>query len=748
MAAIQGLAGSYRARFLLLGAAVALPLLFFGLLGAVRDQNARETALEEDQVSLARAAAVAADGFLQGDAAAVRALAALPSTQNAAGGDLGTAEAAMRSVLQAFPNVETLGLIGSDGWNVLSLTPQTLVPARTVFVGDRPYVRDALSSRQPVLSSAVLSRVRPGVPVVAIAVPIYDAAGTQTGGVLIGTLALGRLREVIQGALDDPRLAIVIVDGDGQALVMPGVDPADARALLSLSGQPAIESALAGQAGTWRGVPPTSTEEMLVGFAPVPETNWAVLIQQPAAAALAPAREEALRSVGLLTLALALSLGAALVLTSRLTRSHRDLEAARQAAERGRERATFLAEAGGQLAISLDAGAALEAAARSAVPWLADLSVVELTPTGPTLTRALALAHADPTLEANARQLFECYPSNLGEADRVLRSGQALLEADLSDADLAARVSDVTHLELLRALGAHAWMVLPLRGRGGTVGTMRLVASDPRRQYGADELALAQELADRAALAVENARLYAQVQRAVRTRDEFLATASHDLKNPLASVKAQAQLLMRRAGRTTELVSSDVFEVARRMDTTVTRAAVQLDELLDVARLQLGGPLQLDRDAVDLVRLAREAVAEYTAAGEPHRVRLDARVAALVGQWDARRLQRVIDNLLSNALKYSREDAEVVVRVDGAQDAAVLSVEDQGIGIPSADLPNIFERFQRGSNVVGRVDGTGVGLASTRYIVESHGGTVSIESQEGRGTRVTVRLPLGPTADG
>jgi signal transduction histidine kinase len=261
-------------------------------------------------------------------------------------------------------------------------------------------------------------------------------------------------------------------------------------------------------------------------------------------------------------------------------------------------------------------------------------------------------------------------------------------------------------------------------------------------------LALAQELADRAALAVENARLYAEVQRAVRTRDEFLATASHDLKNPLASVKAQAQLLMRRAGRTTELVSSDVLEVARRMDTTVTRAAVQLDELLDVARLQLGGPLQLDRDAVDLVRLAREAVAEYTAAGEPHRVRLDARVAALVGQWDARRLQRVIDNLLSNALKYSREDAEVVVRVDGAQDAAVLSVEDQGIGIPSADLPNIFERFQRGSNVVGRVDGTGVGLASTRYIVESHGGTVSIESQEGRGTRVTVRLPLGPTADG
>ena len=215
-----------------LGLVVALPLLLFAVLAAARDQQERGATLAADQVALARAAAAAADGFLQSDATALRALVALPEVRNF-GSDPTAAEAPMHAIFEAFPNLETLGLIGPDGRNVRSLLRDGSLAPGSVFVGDRPYVRQALSSGHDGAHPGGLEPRRPGVPVVAIACPSHPpvpAADVRADW----TVALGRLGEVMQSAVPDARGDILLVDGDGQLLVAPAstqrLPPADLAA--------------------------------------------------------------------------------------------------------------------------------------------------------------------------------------------------------------------------------------------------------------------------------------------------------------------------------------------------------------------------------------------------------------------------------------------------------------------------------------------------------------------------------------
>jgi PAS domain S-box-containing protein len=233
-----------------------------------------------------------------------------------------------------------------------------------------------------------------------------------------------------------------------------------------------------------------------------------------------------------------------------------------------------------------------------------------------------------------------------------------------------------------------------------------------------------------------------------RLQGEFMAAVSHDLKNPLTTIRAQAQLLRRRAGRN---VLPDPAQLVDDLDvilTSATRLASQLDELQDVARLRAGHALELAYEPTDLVALIREVTTAAQATTGRHGFRIEAPAAELVGHWDSIRLHRVLDNLLGNAIKYSPAGGRIVVTVRQErredEDWAVLTVQDEGVGIPAVDLGHIFERFRRGSNVAGRFAGTGIGLSGARQIVEQHGGTIAAESEEGRGSTFTVSLPLMP----
>jgi PAS domain S-box-containing protein len=229
-------------------------------------------------------------------------------------------------------------------------------------------------------------------------------------------------------------------------------------------------------------------------------------------------------------------------------------------------------------------------------------------------------------------------------------------------------------------------------------------------------------------------------------REAFAAAAAHDLKTPLTSLKGHTQLLLRRVRRGQAVDISALEAGLGAIDAATGRMLALVEELMDAALLRAGRTLTLDRTPTDLTALTQAAVEEAQQGTSAHTVRLEATAPALVGEWDGVRLARVLGNLLSNAIKYSPNGGGIVVRVDREDDAkgawAVVAVHDRGIGIPAADLPYLFERFRRGGNVVGRITGSGVGLAGAKQIIEQHGGTIRVTSVEGEGSTFTVRLPL------
>ncbi len=233
-----------------------------------------------------------------------------------------------------------------------------------------------------------------------------------------------------------------------------------------------------------------------------------------------------------------------------------------------------------------------------------------------------------------------------------------------------------------------------------------------------------------------------------RTRETSLAAVAHDLKTPLTTIRGLAQLLLRGLERGRPAEAATLATRLGQIVAATGRASALVDEQLDLARVRAGQRLTMEPQPNDLAALVRRVVEEQrTVAG---RRRLDAAATALPGQFDQVRLERALGNLLANALKYSPGGEPVLVRLSAAGAAAAggrwatLIVEDHGVGIPADDLPHLGEHFFRGGNVVGRIGGTGLGLASARQIVAAHGGTLAIASTEGAGTTVTIRLPLDP----
>jgi hypothetical protein len=234
-------------------------------------------------------------------------------------------------------------------------------------------------------------------------------------------------------------------------------------------------------------------------------------------------------------------------------------------------------------------------------------------------------------------------------------------------------------------------------------------------------------------------------KRAELAQQSLVGMVSHDLRNPLFLIKASAELLGERlaAGAADPTLITDTLTRIRRASRQMSGV---IDELADLVQLQSGRDLPLEREHVDLVALVRRAADQHQFRAADHRVVVNTDVAELVGAWDARRLERVLANLLTNAIKYSPPGAEITIALSRQTPKrgpaqAVLSVKDQGRGIPNEDLPHIFERFYRASNVDG-VPGSGMGLAGVRHIVDRHGGSISVVSQPGAGTTFTVRLPL------
>ena len=416
-------------------------------------------------------------------------------------------------------------------------------------------------------------------------------------------------------------------------------------------------------------------------------------------------------------------------------------QAARSTAEQAEQRAAFLAEASTVLAASLDYETTLKSVAQLAVPRFSDWCAVDVVEEEG-ITRRLAMAHVDPAKVELAKELDRRYPVDPNEprgVPQVLRSGRSELYAAIPPELLVTSARDAEHLRLLRELGHKSAMIVPLVARGRTFGALSFISAESDRRYGPEDLALAEDLARRAAVAVDNARLYRQAQQAVAARDEFLSIASHELKTPLTALQAHIQLLLRavQQGRT---VPPEQAERRLQAAEQASKRLVQLiEDLLDVSRIG-AGRLALEPEDVDLAGLACEVAARAAPQLAEAGCRLQLRAGeAVVGRWDRLRLEQVVTNLLANAIKYGRgRPIELSVTQRGGR--AQLMMRDHGIGIAPKEVDRIFGRFERAASAR-HYGGLGLGLYIARQIVAAHGGAIRVDSRPDEGATFTVELP-------
>ncbi len=264
-------------------------------------------------------------------------------------------------------------------------------------------------------------------------------------------------------------------------------------------------------------------------------------------------------------------------------------------------------------------------------------------------------------------------------------------------------------------------------------------------------LGTTQDITDRKHAEAERERLLAEAraardeaERAVHMRDVFLTLTVHDLRTPVTAIRGRAQLLQRRLVQM-QLPADDRQRIEEGLDwleASTTQMEVILAELQDVALLEIGRPLELKFAPANLVALARSSIEQIRPQTDKHHICFDTPHEQLYTTVDANRIDRVIDNLLSNAIKYSPEGGRVTVSLAMEPEWAVLSVSDEGVGIPAGEHELIFQRYRRGTNVTNSFEGIGIGLAGARQIVEQHKGSMHVESQEGKGSTFTVRLPV------
>ena len=410
--------------------------------------------------------------------------------------------------------------------------------------------------------------------------------------------------------------------------------------------------------------------------------------------------------------------------------------------ESRRRAAEMLAEASTLLASSLDQQTILDTLVSLCLGPVADWCLIDVVEEAGRVRRA-ATGHVDSTKAALVRGLSRFPPgaSSASPVVEVLRSGRSLLLAEPPTDFAAVVAADAEHEGILSALEIHSLMVAPLVARGEVIGAMSFVRSSGARYDGAD-LTLAEELGRRAALAIDNARLYRQAEQASRIKDEFLATLSHELRTPLTAILGWVRML--RSG------TLDTEKARRALGVIERNTELQaqlIEDLLDVSRI-VSGKLHLNLGPVHPAQVVQAAVDVVRDSAEKKQVRVVVDVSADAAPvWgDVDRLQQVVVNLLSNAVKFTPAGGRVGVRVERRDGHTTIEVTDTGKGIRPEMLAGIFEPFSQGdSSRTRHFGGLGLGLAIVRHLVEMHHGTVSAFSAgEGAGAVFTVRLPPMP----
>jgi len=404
----------------------------------------------------------------------------------------------------------------------------------------------------------------------------------------------------------------------------------------------------------------------------------------------------------------------------------------------------FLARAGGVLASSLDYETTLRAVTRLSVPELADWCVFYTLEKDGTIRR-LQLAHADPARD-ELLQTLRGQPLDRGRPHPVFDAVDGHRPAiipDISDTTLNTMARDRSQLEMFRELGMRSALVVPLFARAELTGAMGFFSAVPHR-FDQDDVILAQDLALRAALAVDNARLYAEAHNALRARDDILAVVSHDLGNPLSAIRIGTSLLLR------SLPRGERERGGWRHLESIRQSAAQMErlinDLIEVKRIE-AGQLVLVRSALGVASIVAQALELFGALAADRDIDLESRVEAGVGAVlaDRDRTLQILSNLIGNAVKFTPPRGRVVLSAARTDGEVLISVADTGPGIPAEHLPHVFDRFWQADRE--RRQGIGLGLAIAKAIVHAHGGRIWVETTLGKGTTFSFTLPAAPVVD-
>jgi signal transduction histidine kinase len=389
------------------------------------------------------------------------------------------------------------------------------------------------------------------------------------------------------------------------------------------------------------------------------------------------------------------------------------------------------------LSSSLDVDETLEAIGQLAVPSLAEMVMVDVVEDG--AVRRVAASHVDERMRALFEQARQ-YPPRIGDRgpqSQVMLSGRSLLLRDIDSEWYGSLDRGPDHARLVRELAPSSLIVAPLRSRGEVLGTLSFVRTAARPGFDEADLELAEELALRAALAVENARLYDAARRATRARDDMLGVVSHDLRNPIHTVFMSASFLL-------DLLPPDGRKVEHTQLAIIRRAAERanrlIQDLLDITHIE-SGRLSLAREEHSAASVAHEALEQAAMLAAERGIELargemdrGARVFA-----DRDRVVQALGNLIGNALKFTPEGGRVTVSVRGEGDRVCISVADTGPGIAPEQVPHLFDRFWQANRKDRR--GVGLGLSIVKGIADAHGGEVRVDTAPGAGTTFTLVLP-------
>jgi PAS domain S-box-containing protein len=411
----------------------------------------------------------------------------------------------------------------------------------------------------------------------------------------------------------------------------------------------------------------------------------------------------------------------------------------------------FLAEASRLMASSLDTEQTLAHVANLAVPALADwISVYLDQPDG--TVRLAAVKHVDANMAALLRSMFDRYglaPGAPGGHASILETGQPQLIPVVTDAIRARVARDAEQRAMLDELGAVSAVMVPIIGSGRTLGTIALVASTSERQYTQDDLALAEELARRVAVALDHARLFELAQRerdraeeANRAKDLFLSTLSHELRTPLNAIVGWTRMLQ------TGAISPEKREKAlATIDRNARTQVALVEDILDLSRI-VTGKMRLEVVPVDVSQVVESAIETVRPAADAKGVRVQVALQdeAEPVMADPNRLQQVVWNLLSNAIKFTPEGGRVNVQLRRVDSSIEITVADTGQGIDPGFLPHVWERFKQADSTTTRAHGgLGLGLAIVKHLVEMHGGSVVAESDGlDLGASFRIRIPVAP----